>query len=85
MATIADLPIPDFSKMSDDQLLALIKDVRARRRNPEPEVKAAAQKKVQAKVKKGKAVALKSVDSLLEGVSKEDAAKLLAMLREGKK
>lgn len=85
MATIADLSIPDFSKMSDDQLLALIKDVRARRRNPEPEVKAATQKKVQAKVKKGKAVALKSVDSLLEGVSKEDAAKLLAMLRESKK
>lgn len=83
MATIDDLPIPDFSKMSDEELLALVKDVRARRRNPPAEVKEATVKKAVAKKKQGKAVALKSAESLLKGVknlSKEQATEMLRML-----
>lgn len=83
MATIDDLPIKNFSEMSDEELLALVKDVRGRRRNPPAEVKEATMKKVMAKKKQGKAVALKSAEALLKGVknlSKEQAAEMLRML-----
>lgn len=81
MATISDLPIPDFTQMSDDELLELVKNTRARRRNPDPEVKEASVKKATTKAKKGKAVALQDVSKMLKGLTKEQAAELLAQLR----
>lgn len=84
MATIEDLPIPDFSKLSDEELQGLILKVRGRRREPDPVIKEKAQKIGQAKAKKGKPMALSSVSSLLNGLSKEDAAKLLETLRSSK-
>lgn len=83
MATIDDLPIKNFNEMSDDELLALVKDVRSRRRNPSEEVKEATMKKVVAKKKQGKATALKSAESLLKGLknlSKEQAEEMLRRL-----
>lgn len=66
--------------MSDEELLDLVKGVRARRRDPAPEIKEATMKKVKARKKKGKAVALKSVDLLLRGITKEQAAEALRLL-----
>lgn len=80
MATIEDLPIANFSEMSDEELLALVKDVRGRRRTPAPEIKEASMKKAIAKKKQGKAVALRSVESLVQGITKEQAAEMLSML-----
>lgn len=84
MATISDLPIPDFSKLSDDELKQLILDTRSRRRNPDPEVKAASVKKAIAKKKQGKPVAQMDVSKMLAGLSPEQAANLLAQLRGDK-
>lgn len=81
MATIKDLPIPDFSEMSDEELQALILQTRSRRRNPDNEIKAASVKKAVAKKKTGKAVALTDVSKLLNGLSSEQAASLLQKLR----
>lgn len=81
MATIDDLPIPDFSKMSDDELLDLILKVRSRRRNPDPEIKEASIKKAKAKSKTGKAIALTDVTKLTKGLTKEQAKELLEKLR----
>lgn len=81
MATIDDLPIPDFTKMSDDELQQLILQTRSRRRNPDPEIKKASVKKAVTKVKKGKAVALTDVSKMLKGLSSEQAAELLKKLK----
>lgn len=85
MATIDNLPIPDFSTMSDDELLARIKDVRARRRDTTSEAHKSAVKKAVSKSKKGKATALRSVESMTSDLSPEQAAMLLAKLRSGQK
>lgn len=82
MATIDDLPIDNFSSLSDDQLKELILQVRGRRRSPDPEIVAQSRKKATSKAKKGKPMALTNVDQLLAGLSKEEAAKLLAQLRK---
>lgn len=84
MATINDLPIPDFSNLSDDELQDLILQTRSRRRNPPKEVKEASIKKAVAKKKKGKAVALKNPLEMLKGLSPEQAAELLKTLNGGK-
>lgn len=84
MATINDLPIPDFSNLSDDELQNLILQTRSRRRNPPKEVKEASIKKAVAKKKKGKAVALKNPLEMLKGLSPEQAAELLKTLNGGK-
>lgn len=84
MATINDLPIPDFSNLSDDELQDLILQTRSRRRNPPKEVKEASIKKAVAKKKKGKAVALKNPLEMLKGLSPEQAAQLLKTLNGGK-
>ena len=81
MATIDDLPIRDFKKMSDEELQNLIRDTRARRRNPDPEVKAKSVKKAVAKAKTGKVIAHTDVSKMLNGLSKEQAAALLKTLR----
>lgn len=80
MATIDDLPIPNFSELSDDELQELILQTRTRRRNPDPEVKAASVKKAIAKKKTGKAVALSDVSKMVTGLTKEQAAELLRKL-----
>lgn len=84
MATIADLPIADFSNLSDEELQDLILQTRSRRRNPPKEVKEASIKKAVAKKKKGKAVALKDPKDMLKGLSPEQAAALLKLLNGGK-
>ena len=81
MATIDDLPIPDFTKMSDEELQQLILQTRSRRRNPDPEIKQASVKKAVTKSKKGKAVALTDVSKMLKGLSSEQAAELLKKLK----
>ena len=81
MATIDDLPIPDFTKMSDDELQQPILQTRSRRRNPDPEIKKASVKKAVTKAKKGKAVALTDVSKMLKGLSSEQAAELLKKLK----
>jgi hypothetical protein len=81
MATINDLPIPNFSEMSDEELQALILETRGRRRNPDSEIKQASVKKAVAKAKKGKAVALTDVSKMVNGLSKEQAAELLKKLK----
>lgn len=81
MATISDLPIKDFSSLSDEELLSLIKDTRSRRRDTTSEAHREAKKKAMAKAKKGKAVALQSIDSLTKGLSKAQAASLLSQLQ----
>lgn len=85
MATIQDLPIQDFSTLSDDELLSLIKDTRARRRDTTSEAHQETVKKAKAKTKKGKATALKSVSSMIKDFSPEQAAELLAQLRSTRK
>lgn len=80
MATIDDLDLPDFDSLSDEELLDLIKDVRARRRTPAPEVREKARKKAVYKQKRGKAVALQNVSKMMEGISAADAAELLKKL-----
>lgn len=84
MATIDNLPIPDFSTMSDEELLARIKDIRARRRDTTSEAHKEAVKKATSKSKKGKATALRSVESMIQDISPDDAEKLLAKLRAAK-
>ena len=81
MATIDDLPIPDFTKMTDEELQQLILQTRSRRRNPDPEIKQASVKKAVTKSKKGKAVALTDVSKMLKGLSSEQAAELLKKLK----
>ena len=81
MATIDDLPIQDFTKMSDEELQQLILQTRSRRRNPDPEIKQASVKKAVTKSKKGKAVALTDVSKMLKGLSSEQAAELLKKLK----
>ena len=81
MATIDDLPIRNFQDMSDEELQQLILQTRARRRNPDPEVKQASVKKAVTKAKKGKAVALTDVSKMLKGLSSEQAAELLKKLK----
>lgn len=81
MATIDDLPIPDFTKMSDDELQQLILQTRSRRRNPDPEVKKASVKKATSKAKKEKAIALVGVSEMVKGLSSEQAAELLKKLK----
>ena len=81
MATIDDLPISEFSKMSDEELLELVKGVRQRRRSPDPVVREECKKKAVAKRKRGKAIALQDVTPMLDGISKEGAAALLKQLR----
>lgn len=81
MATIDDLPIPNFSELSDEELQNLILQTRGRRRNPDPEVKAASVKKAIAKKKTGKAVALTDVSKMVANLSKEQAQELLKQLR----
>lgn len=81
MATIDDLPIKDFSTMSDDELLDLIKGVRQRRRSPDPEVRKECVKKAVAKRKRGKAIALQDVSNMTNNISPEEAARLLKQLR----
>lgn len=82
MATISDLPIKDLRSLSDEELLSLIRGVRGRRRDTSSEAHQEAKKKAQAKAKKGKAVALQSVDSLLKGVSPALAKQLLSQLNQ---
>lgn len=80
MATIDDLPINNFSEMSDDELLDLIKAARSRRRSPDPIIKETCKKKAVAKQKRGKAIALQSVDKILEGLTSEQAKNLRKQL-----
>lgn len=84
MATIDDLPIKDFASMSDDELLALIKDVRMARRTPPPEVRAATIKKAEAKRKRGKAIALQDVGKMATNLSPEQAKAFLEAINAGK-
>lgn len=81
MATIDDLPIPDFTKLTDDELQALILQTRSRRRSPDPEVKKSSVKKAVTKAKKGKAVALTDVSKMMKGLSAAQAAELLKKLK----
>ena len=81
MATIDDLPIPDFTKMTDEELQQLILQARSRRRNPDPEIRQASVKKAVTKAKKGKAVALMDISKMLKGLSSEQAAELLKKLK----
>lgn len=81
MATINDLGIPDFSKMSDEELQALVIESRKRRRNPPVEIKEKSIKKAQAKAKKGKAVPLMDVKKMLDGIDPSQAQELLNQLR----
>lgn len=83
MATIEDLPVRDFSKMTDEELLEAIKEIRSLRRSPDPAVKAACRKKAESKQRRGKAMALQKVDNILEGVTPEMAKALLAQLKGG--
>lgn len=80
MATIDDISIDNFSDLSDEQLLELVKGVRSRRRTPDAEIKNASVKKAIAKKKTGKADALKDVSSLTKNISAEEAAKILKIL-----
>lgn len=80
MATIDDLPITDFSSMSDEELLEMVKGVRTRRRNPAEEIKQASIKKAIARKKTGKATALKSPSQLVKGISAKEAEELLKII-----
>lgn len=82
MATISDLPIQNLHDLSDEELLSLIRGVRGRRRDTTSEAHQEAKKKAVAKQKKGKAVALQSVDSLLKGVSPALAKQLLSQISQ---
>lgn len=80
MATINDLNIPDFSKLTDDELLDLIKSARSRRRSPDPVVKEVCKKKAISKQKRGKAIALQDVGNMLEGLTPEQVKNLREQL-----
>ena len=81
MATLDDLPIRKFSEMSDDELLELIKDSRARRRSPDPVIREQSKKKAIAKKARGKAIALQDISILINGLTKEQAQNLLKTLK----
>lgn len=81
MATINDLPIKNFSDMSDEELLERIKELRSSRRSPDPVIKEKCRKKAISKQKRGKAIALQSVDKFLEGITPEQAKKILQDLK----
>ena len=80
MATIKDLPNKDIAEMTDEELRAHILAMRGRRRNPDPELKAQSIKK--AIQKKNNTTALKSVPSMLKGMTPEQASQLLTALRK---
>lgn len=80
MAQIDDLDIPNLENLSDEELVQLIRGVRARRRDTTSEAHKEAVKKVTTRKKKGKPVPLMNIEDMLKGMGSTDREELLAKL-----